>query len=229
MGRGMRRVPTYYNDLFEIIGANPGHVIGSTACLGGALPTQILRHTPEEKLDTWIRQMSNLFGEGNFYFELQPSKNNDQIVVNKRLLEYSKKYNIPYIITTDSHYLKKEDRVVHKAYLNAQNGEREVDDFYATTFMMDTNELESYFNYLSEEELQAAYQTILNIKDKIEKYDLLRPLKIPNLKWKPIDSKMEPDGFGYEEMCKKIPMLLTFAECAVETGSRRLLSLRPSR
>ena len=124
MGRGMRRVPTYYNDLFEIIGANPGHVIGSTACLGGALPTQILRHTPEEKLDTWIRQMSNLFGEGNFYFELQPSKNNDQIVVNKRLLEYSKKYNIPYIITTDSHYLKKEDRVVHKAYLNAQNGER---------------------------------------------------------------------------------------------------------
>ena len=213
----MRRVPTYYNDLFEIIGANPGHVIGSTACLGGALPTQILRHTPEEKLDTWIRQMSNLFGEGNFYFELQPSKNNDQIVVNKRLLEYSKKYNIPYIITTDSHYLKKEDRVVHKAYLNAQNGEREVDDFYATTFMMDTNELESYFNYLSEEELQAAYQTILNIKDKIEKYDLLRPLKIPNLKWKPIDSKMEPDGFGYEEMCKKIPMLLTFAESPYES------------
>ena len=43
MARGMRRVPTYYQDLFDIIGENPGHIIGSTACLGGALPTQILR------------------------------------------------------------------------------------------------------------------------------------------------------------------------------------------
>ena len=37
MARGMRRVPTYYQDLIDIVGANPGHVIGSTACLGGAL------------------------------------------------------------------------------------------------------------------------------------------------------------------------------------------------
>ena len=40
MARGMRRVPTYYQDLVDIIHANPGHVIGTTACLGGALPTQ---------------------------------------------------------------------------------------------------------------------------------------------------------------------------------------------
>ena len=32
LARGMRRVPTYYQDLFDIIGAQPGHVIGSTAC-----------------------------------------------------------------------------------------------------------------------------------------------------------------------------------------------------
>ena len=63
MARGMRRVPTYYNDLFEIIGKNPGHVIGSTACLGGALPTQILRaqSNPDliPKIDIWIHQMNN--------------------------------------------------------------------------------------------------------------------------------------------------------------------------
>lgn len=120
MARGMRRVPTYYNDLFEIISPNPGHVIGSTACLGGALPTQILRGTDESKLRTWIEQMDKLFGHNNFYLEMQPSKNKDQIKVNETLLRFSKIYNIPYIITTDSHYLKKEDRIVHKAYLNAQ-------------------------------------------------------------------------------------------------------------
>ena len=85
MARGMRRVPTYYQDLCDIIGANPGHVVGSTACLGGVLPTQILRGTSEEKLAIWIQQMDGLFGHGNFFFEMQPSNNKEQIIVNKKL------------------------------------------------------------------------------------------------------------------------------------------------
>ena len=212
MARGMRRVPTYYNDLFEIIGKNPGHVIGSTACLGGALPTQILRaqSNPDliPKINTWILQMKKLFGEGNFFFELQPSRNKEQIYVNKILIDYSHQFRVPYIITTDSHYLRKEDRVVHKAYLNAQNGDREVDEFYATTYMMGTEELESYFPYFSGEELQRAYQNILKIRDTIEDYSLLRPLKIPELKWKPVDGHLS--AIEFEEWCTKIPMLNTF-------------------
>ena len=219
MARGMRRVPTYYNDLFEIIGANPGHVIGSTACLGGALPTQILRAQTNpsllSKIEIWIQQLNKLFGDGNFYFEMQPSNNKEQIFVNKKLLEYSRQFGIPYIITTDSHYLKKEDRIVHKAYLNAQNGDREVDEFYATTYMMSSSELESFFKYLTEEELQTAYQNILNIRDSVEDYSLLRPLKIPNLKWKEQNVLM-----GYKErlyIYEKIPYLKTFATSKYES------------
>ena len=207
MARSMRRVPTYYQDLFDIIAVDPGHVIGSTACLGGALPTQILRGTSELKLGMWINQMKKIFGEGCFYLEMQPSKNSDQITVNKRLLNFSKAYNVPYIITTDSHYLRKEDRVVHKAYLNAQNGDREVDEFYATTYMMNTDELEKYFKYFDKEVLQTAYENILKIRDSIEDYSLLRPLKIPNLKWKDFPHYMD---------CKYwysvIPMLQKFSE-----------------
>ena len=36
--RNMRRVPTYYRDIEEVIGANPGHVWASSACIGGYLP-----------------------------------------------------------------------------------------------------------------------------------------------------------------------------------------------
>ena len=61
MARGMRRVPTYYQDLFDVIGANPGHVIGSTACLGGCLPVQIMRGTSEDKIEIWINQLDKLF------------------------------------------------------------------------------------------------------------------------------------------------------------------------
>ena len=218
MARGMRRVPTYYNDLFEIIGKNPGHVIGSTACLGGALPTQLLKYRDTQnadlgrKIGIWVDQMDNLFGRGNFYLEMQPSKNKDQIYVNKELLEIAGISGIPYIITTDSHYLRKEDRIVHKAYLNAQNGDREVDDFYATTYMMGTEELESYFPYFNTETLQEAYRNILKIRDSIEDYSLLRPLNIPNLKWKPVLSYFTEYPIWFEH----IPMLKTFSDSEYE-------------
>lgn len=186
MARGMRRVPTYYQDLFDVIGENPGHVIGSTACLGGALPTQLLKakRNPEiyEKIYVWVEQMNNLFGQGNFYLELQPSENKEQTYVNRQLITLSKEMNIPYIITTDSHYLKREDKPIHKAYLNSQNGDREVDDFYATTYMMATEELESFLE-LTQDELHTAYTNIHNIKEMCEDYSLMKPLKIPQLPW----------------------------------------------
>ena len=205
MARGMRRVPTYYQDLFDIIGLNPGHVIGSSACLGGVLPTQILRGTSDDKLITWITQMDSVFGHGNFFLEMQPSHNQDQIKVNKKLLEFSKQLDIGYIITTDSHYLKKEDRLIHKAYLNAQDGDREVDEFYATTYMMGTEELESYFDYFTEEQLQIAYQNIEKIGNMCSDYTLQKPLRIPDLKWKTFNK-----NYNLNEWYKKIPMLETF-------------------
>ena len=42
------RAPTYYQDIVDIIGSNPGHVIGSTACLGGTLAVQLLRYRKED-------------------------------------------------------------------------------------------------------------------------------------------------------------------------------------
>lgn len=208
----MRRVPTYYYDLIEIIGKNPGHVIGSTACLGGALGTQLLRFRDSQdfellqKIKSWCIQMQGLFGKDNFFLEMQPSKNEEQLYVNKEILALSNELDIPYIITTDTHYLKKEDRPIHKSYLNAQNGDREVDDFYATTYLMSTEELESFFD--DKEVLQVAYRNILKIKEMCEDYSLLKPLKIPELIWpKPQDLPLNYDSF-----IEKIPYLKTFLE-----------------
>ena len=210
MARGMRRVPTYYQDLIDIIGANPGHVIGSTACLGGALPTQILRGTDRSKLDRWINQMISIFGKDDFYLEMQPSQNKEQIQVNRELFRFANYHGLNYIITTDSHYLKKEDRQVHKAYLNAQNGDREVDEFYATTYMMDTKELESYMKYSFDDIdiIHAAYRSINEIIDKCEVYSLKKELKIPTLRWKENSQNYQPND--YYHYSHKIPMLKTF-------------------
>ena len=226
MARGMRRVPTYYQDLIDIIRANPGHVIGTTACLGGALPTQLLKYKQSkneelyEKIIAWCEQMEWIFGEGNFYLELQPAANAEQKYVNRALLDIAKNYHFPFIITTDTHYLKKEDKPIHKAYLNSQNGDREVDDFYATTYLMNTEELESYMN-MTQEELHEAYANIHGIKECCEDYSLLKPLKIPQLPWK--EMALHP-AWESKQYCDKIPWLEKFLLSDYE-GDRRMAGL----
>ena len=203
----MKRVPTYYSDLIEIIDNNKGHIIGSTACLGGYIPYLILNNRMEEA-KRWLLQMVRLFGRGNFFLELQPpaEQGNEQWAVNQALVSLSEELEIPYIITTDSHYLRKEDASIHKAYLNSQDGEREVDSFYATTYMMSTEELESYFDG-SWINMQIAYENIQNIFNSCEDYDLTKPLRIPELPWK----SFSPKGKA-EALYSAIPQLKTFYE-----------------
>ena len=219
MAKGLRRVPTYYSDVVEIIGKNPGHVYGLTACLGGMLGTQLMKYQQTQskelwdKILNWCTLMNNTFG-GNFYLELQPSASEEQTYVNRKIIEISNTLNIPYVITTDSHYLRKEDREIHKAFLNAQAVEREVDSFYATTYLMDTQELESHLD-LTREELDIAYQNILAIQNSCEKYSIRKPLKIPMLKWNEYKAEVT------DEWIKKIPFLKTFAESSF-VGDREL-------
>ena len=194
MARGMRRVPTYYQDLIDIIRANPGHVIGCTACLGGALGTQLMKYKESKneelygKIINWCDMMEWIFGADNFFLELQPSESVEQTYVNRMLIDIANTFHYRYIISTDSHYLKKEDAAIHAAYLNAQDGDREVSSFYATTYMMDTEELESHMD-LTEAELEEAYANIRSIAAACEDYSLLKPLKIPALQWKEPDVK----------------------------------------
>jgi DNA polymerase-3 subunit alpha len=208
-----RRRMTYYKDLEEIVGANPGHVIASSACLGSQLDKFILRYMDtgdEQWIDTakgWCSYIEGIFGKGNFYLELQPSNSKEQTFVNKELLKLSKELDIPYIITTDSHYLRPENAAVHEAFLNSQNGDREVKSFYATTYMMKDEEIRSFFDYLSEEELQAAYESIHHIKETCEDFSVLKPLEIPSLPWRHFEG---PTGLELNHMIKVMPAVEKF-------------------
>lgn len=223
MSRGLRRVPTYYQDLYDIIGKNPGHVIGSTACLGGALGVQLLRYKESKdelllnKIKEWIVNMKNLFLKDNFFLEMQPSFNKDQIYVNNKILELSKELEVDFIITNDAHYALKEDRPIHKAFLNSQDGDREVDEFYATTYLMTDSEIKDYMEkFIGIKNIEKAYSNINKIKSMCEDYSLLKSLKIPNLKWKKPNISTISNFY-----LQKIPYLTNFINSTYE-GDRIL-------
>ena len=206
----MARRPTYYQDLIDIIGANPGHVVSSTACLGGFLDNKLLQYNenPDPALWNnilgWCLSMQSIFGKGNFLLELQPSKYKEQKIANAGLLKLSEELDIPYIITTDSHYARPEDAPIHEAFLNSQEGEREVKSFYATTYLMSGNELNEF---IEEEIIARANETIAEIAARAQDYSLMKPLVIPSLVWNEPTLKTIPDVYF-----KKIPSLKKFVE-----------------
>ena len=195
--RGMERVVTIYDDIKEIVEKYPNSLIATTACLGGELSTQTLNLIKAEKIGDeaaaaqahnhivvfmmWCKKM---FGD-DFYIECAPGCSAEQIAVNKRLLSIAKAFEISVVIGSDAHYLKKEDRFVHKAYLNSKGGEREVDDFYEYSYLQEEDELMEHLKKSFEvEDILDMYHNSIEIYNKIENYSLEHKQTIPKVEVK---------------------------------------------
>lgn len=182
----MMRVPTYYQDLVDIIEKEPGHVIFSVACLGSFPAQQLLKYHNSKKeedyefLIAWLKRMISICGKENFFLETQPSYSKEQIIVNQYYKKISEELDIPVIITLDAHYLKKEDEPIHHAFLTAQEGERETHDFYASTYMMSTEEIHEYMDgTIGKETVSLWLNNTQLIYNACEDYDLTKPTRIP--------------------------------------------------
>lgn len=213
------RTPTFYDDLFEVLDKDRGHLVGSTACVGGFVANLVVEaynENPDDpdyhKLFKWLKCMDEKFGHGNFFLEMQPSDQQVQIITNDALLKASQELDIPYIITTDAHYLKKEDRPIHEAFLNSNEDsgkERELGEFYATTYVMSEAEIHEYLDkYLSYDVIQKGIDNTQLVYDMVEEYSLKNPLKIP---YEP-DDLTEPSKELYEKYVTGIPLLKDFFE-----------------
>lgn len=185
----IERVPTYYKDIEEIIGANPGHVIGSTACLGSQFANLIREYLDKQhavevrnRLDSFVQWCQKQFGKDNFFIELQPSESDDQNIYNACALAYAKARGIKAIITTDAHYLRREDRPLHKAYLNAGEGDRETDAFYSGTYLQSVDDIKGYMQNIKEEDIQWMLDNTNYIASQITDYTLYHKEIVPKIK-----------------------------------------------
>lgn len=84
-------------------------IIVSTACVAGPLRNELLR-------DEFIATMTDIFKD-DFYLEIQPHDFPLQWKYNKVVEELGKQYNIPIIVTGDSHYAYPEQMQAHRDFL----------------------------------------------------------------------------------------------------------------
>lgn len=177
------RRPTYYSDLEEIIKPNQGHVIASTACLGSRID-KLLLENEIDKVDLEVERLVDIFGEGNLYVECQPAKEKgtDQSKVNNLLWQTAEYHKIPIIPTTDTHYIKKEDAIYHKVYLQSQEGDREVDDFYATAYLMSPDELREHLRIdFTDEQIDQMFKWSRELGERIGEYKIRHDPIIPQV------------------------------------------------
>lgn len=181
-GKIFRR-PTYYSDLEEIVKPNQGHIIASTACLGSRVDKLLLVDNMPGAIEE-IHKLLDIFGKGNVYLEVQPPRERgcEQSIVNRRMIELHRITKLPIIPSTDAHYLKKEDAFAHKIYLKSQDGDREVDDFYATAYLMDENELRKYLKTdFSDKQIDKMFAWSCELGKRIKGYDIKHNPIIPQI------------------------------------------------
>ena len=207
--KGMERVPTLYEDLKEITQKYPNSLIATTACLGGELSVETLNlinaektgdtkgaATAHDNIVNFILWCKEIFGD-DFYIECAPGCSKDQVLVNQRLVSIAQAFGVKMVVGTDAHYLKKEDRFVHKSYLNSKGGEREVDDFYEYSYLQDNGEIIDNLKQSNFDELfiEQMFNNSVEIYNKIENYSLKHKQTIPKVEVKDYPKVNEMTGY----------------------------------
>ncbi|MCF8225275.1 MAG: DNA polymerase III subunit alpha [Bacteroidales bacterium] len=164
---------------FDLLKEYHEDLIVTTACLGGPVPQAIMQKTVEAAEEIML-QYKDIFKE-DFYLELMRHQTmdaeidrkvfDDQVYVNKTLLQLGKKHNIKCIATNDVHFINEEDAGAHDHLICLSTG-KDLDDqnrlrYTYQEWLKTQDEMRSLFGDLPE-----VLQNTIEIAEKIQEYEL---------------------------------------------------------
>ena len=173
-------------------------VIALSACLAGEVAVQIRRGFLAEAREAALRYL-DIFGEGNYFLELQDHGIPDQTVVNTELLKMHEELGIPLVATNDIHYVNAKDWEAHDFLLCIQTNKKLKDEDRmryegGQYYLKSPEEMEALFPY-AKEALENTYKIaqrcnveIVFGEQKVPKFDVPEPY----------------DAYGYlEHLCRE--------------------------
>jgi DNA polymerase-3 subunit alpha len=166
-----------------------------SACLKGEINEHIVA-TREREAEAAAREFLEIFGEGNFYLEMQDHGIPEQRLANEVVRRISRKLGIPMVVSNDCHYLRKDDAFAHDVLLcigtqkNLSDPDRlkySSDNFYLKT----SEEMHKIF--------PDDHQAIENTLRVAEQCDLVIPTGTFHLPEFPV-----PDGYTLQSYFEKV-------------------------
>ncbi|MDA3823924.1 MAG: DNA polymerase III subunit alpha, partial [Bacteroidales bacterium] len=164
---------------FEILKEYHEGLIVSSACLGGIIPQAIMNKTVDEA-ERIILKYKEVFGD-DFYLELMRHKTNDaekdkkefddQVYVNRTLLQLGKKLGVKCIASNDVHFINQEDAEAHDHLICLSTG-KDLDDptrmrYTHQEWFKTQGEMRELFKDLPE-----VLSNTMEIAEKVEEYEL---------------------------------------------------------
>ena len=111
----------------ELLRQYHGGIIALSACLAGEVQRYIVKGLYDEAKKTAL-EYRDIFGEDNYFLELQDHGLPDQALVNQQLLKMSQETGIELVATNDVHYTYAEDAKAHDILLCIQTGKKLADE-----------------------------------------------------------------------------------------------------
>ncbi|MDR1796398.1 MAG: DNA polymerase III subunit alpha [Clostridiales Family XIII bacterium] len=129
----------------ELLRKHSKGLIALSACLAGDVPRKLLKNWDPESGESAHAQIGDseedyeaakaealeyldIFGEGNFFLELQDHGIEEEAFVKEPLKRISRETGIPLVVTNDIHYLKREHAKAHDVLLCIQTGKKLSDE-----------------------------------------------------------------------------------------------------
>ena len=180
----------------ELLSQHHEGLIALSACLGGAIPQCLLREDYEGAKE-YALKLSEIFGEGNFFLELQDHGIDEQRPVNQGVQRLARETGLPLVVTNDAHYLRREDAKMQDVLLCIQTG-KTVDDqnrmkFQTEEFYVKSEEeLKELFPGLSE-----AFENTVKIADRCNLEFTFHEYHLPAF---PVPEGYTNEGY-FRELC----------------------------
>ena len=172
-------------------------LIATSACLAGSIPQQLMQEDYEAAKEKAL-ELAEIFGEDNFYLELQDHGIPEQRAVNQGICRIARETGLPLIISNDAHYLRREDATMQDVLLCIQTG-KTVDDPNRMKFQGEE------FYLKSEDELRVlfpgqeeAFENTCRIADRCNLEFVFNEYHLPSF---PV-----PEGYTNEEYFRKLCM-----------------------
>ncbi len=106
----------------DLLRKHSAGLIGTSACLGSEVCQELLKGNYDKA--QWTAGMyAEMFGEGNYFIELQDHRLPEQAQIKDDLIRIARDLKLPLIATNDAHYLCKSDSQPHDVLLCIQMGE----------------------------------------------------------------------------------------------------------
>lgn len=162
----------------------------SSACLA----SKLARESDFEKCIEYVNEYKEAFPY--FFLEMQSHSHQDQSSYNQKILELSKRTNIPFIITTDSHAPKKEDlyyqdKLIQIGRKSSNNDKNAIEnsEVYEGCYMQYEDEIHEIMDsQIGYENVCLGLENTNKVADLIENVDM--PFQKPQLPTFPL-----PDGY----------------------------------